>query len=171
MTVLALTDLAANGTSAVVLAQLACSAPKLRRIEATDVLLALIKNPACENDSNMPLLIWWGLEQGMTEYESAIYTLLTPRSQQRPLLTFLAERWAMRLTASDKPDLVKSLYVELSFARGNDADLTPVIEGIAKGLEAGYRDTFPDEITRELRKLRNADPGNQRLLRNPRPRQ
>src|SRR5262249_9480376 len=125
-------------------------------------LWSMMRLPECETDPHLQQLIWWGIETLITRDGEARIIPVSERGKKYPVVQFVAERWARRLAWSNVKELQDELCHALSL--GERYDLSFILEGIAKSLEAGDRDSFPTLTTEQLRELRKADPSNQRLL-------
>ena len=145
--------------SHVVLAQLACAAPRLTTRGIASLILEKMRySSKCAEDPHMPLLVWWGIEALITRDGRPDHIPVCKPGDEHPIERFVAEQWARRLTGSDNNALLHVLSLTV------DTDLTPVIEGIAKSLEAGNPASFTPLVMQRLRDMRAADPSDQRLL-------
>src|SRR6185437_6398676 len=158
-----LRQFAAHCEKPVFLAQLACTLHKFPERAARLTLYELMNNYACRSDPQMPLLIWWALERLMSREENGVIEPIAEQGTNFPIHRFVAERWAMRLVSSNGEGHRKSLSSALD--SNEEWDLTPVLEGIRKALEAGFRDgPWDDKTSFQLKKRWKADRTDARLL-------
>lgn len=145
-----------------VLAQLACSARKLDSRGGSLILGRMTYSPKCEADPLLALLIWWGFETHVSHDTRNHHIPVSERGIVRPVEQFVAERWAQRLALSKLSEHHDTLATVLQ--QSDRYDVSYVLEGIAKSLEASNGDSFPSQITTQLQALRKTAPTNQRLL-------
>jgi putative membrane-bound dehydrogenase-like protein len=135
--------------STVVLAQLACSARRTDPETSRYIVQQLLANPACGDDPQLPLLIWWAIESQLTRSGGAVTNSLKLRDEKtRPLGHFLAERLARRVMAGDfsnghlaAGELLASLPEESK----------PVaLRGVAEALKGRTLKVVPDDLAAPL---------------------
>jgi putative membrane-bound dehydrogenase-like protein len=157
-------QLAQVDTSAVVLAQIACTARSLGATQAAAVVLGVMTNPAAASDPVLPLLVWWAAESAITRNPSAGGYAGLPRDGGRvgPLQLQTAERVARRLMAGDHPDGPKVLAA--LFQAWEKAGPDPLLKGTAEALQGRTLAEVPEPLRGPLAALRAGRPGDDRLL-------
>ena len=149
--------------SPIVLAQLACTARRLPTRAGDSVLTGLVYNPTSEWDSKLTPLIWWGFETLMTRERTLSYYPAEPSGHYNSLVARdMAERFARRVVSSDFPERDDHLWSLLKDAA--KADPTPVLRGMAKGLETTPLSVVPGLLVKPFRDIRQSDPKNMLLV-------
>ncbi|HYV26719.1 MAG TPA: PVC-type heme-binding CxxCH protein [Candidatus Eisenbacteria bacterium] len=94
-------DLARTDPSPVVRNQLACTAKRLPNTDALPIIRELLGRYEDVNDPQIPLLIWWAIEnKAISDREQVVDLLVSSSDWQRPLVRqFIAERLARRFAA------------------------------------------------------------------------
>jgi putative membrane-bound dehydrogenase-like protein len=140
----------AKDTSPVVLAQLACSARRMVIEDAQPVIHSMLDNPVCEKDPQLPLLIWWVIEDHLTRTKGAGTGWITIGEKPNGLVLITAERYARRLMAGDfetGPVTVARLLSLLP-----EADKPVALRGLAKALDGRTLKTIPEPLYDPLEK-------------------
>jgi putative membrane-bound dehydrogenase-like protein len=154
---------AASDRSPVVLAQLACSARRMHVEDARSVVVRMMQNPACADDPQLSLLIWWVIEDHLTRSGGTEINWLTfPGERAAPLLLQMSERYARRMMAGDFENgpLVTSRVLGFLI----DSDKPAALRGIAKALEGRTMKLVPDALFDALGQYEAAHPDDPLIL-------
>jgi putative membrane-bound dehydrogenase-like protein len=96
--------LARQDPSPIVRRQLACTAKRLRASDALPIINELLRRDEDVNDMNIPLLVWWALEDKAISSQSAVLKMFASvETWRRPLAKqFIIERLTQRYAAEGK---------------------------------------------------------------------
>jgi putative membrane-bound dehydrogenase-like protein len=153
-------DLAANDPDSMVRSQLASSCRRWRAGDALLILDNLMARAEDVDDPQVPLLIWWALEQHARGDRAAVVDLFASSlRQKRPLVErHLLERLA-RLLALGGTEADFRACARLLDAAPGPAQVERLMSGIEKGLEGRRLDAVPQPLQGPLRALwRRSDP-------------
>ncbi|VTT97126.1 l-sorbosone dehydrogenase : Putative membrane-bound dehydrogenase OS=Singulisphaera acidiphila (strain ATCC BAA-1392 / DSM 18658 / VKM B-2454 / MOB10) GN=Sinac_6954 PE=4 SV=1: Cytochrom_C: ThuA [Gemmataceae bacterium] len=142
--------------SSIVLAQLACSAKRVRPHEAGMTAIQLLSNPVVRDDPALQLLCWWALESAITRGSDTWFERFELRSEIDPALDLITERIARRLSAGDVKGWDGQLLEVMQMR--SQRDPAPVLRGIVKGLEGGAMKAFPAKVMNTLRSIHKRQP-------------
>ena len=154
-------SLAGTETSPTVLAQLACSAKRLDHQFAVGIAKSLVNNPACAKDAQLPLLIWWAVEDAITDQPAVGLNFGLDSQSKNPLYLKTVANVARRLMAADVKDGPEFLAQMLTKW---GPDCSPVLDGMVAALEGGRLDQVPASLAAPLAKLRKDFPVDDRML-------
>jgi len=143
-------------SSAVVLAQLACSAKRVPGREAITTAVRVLSNPVVRDDPAIQLLCWWALESAISGGNLSWLQQRGLGTEPKPAFDAVVERIARRLTAGDVKDWDGQLRDLIEIRSGGDP--APVLRGIVKGLEGGAVKAFPAQLMKDLASLRTKRP-------------
>ncbi|HVL15981.1 MAG TPA: PVC-type heme-binding CxxCH protein, partial [Gemmata sp.] len=144
--------------SPVVLAQLACSARRFDPVTAYDFTSPLLENPVIEEDPQLPLLVWWLLEYANTVDKTDTARFPYPNGRSAQIQDFFNERTARRLMSPNIQRGLQRIPTLFELVKGANADVTPVLRGIATALQAHPLDTIPAGLRVPLSELLKAKP-------------
>ena len=139
-----LQGMAATEKSAMVLAQLACSAKRLPPTESAALASQMMDNPLTADDPQLPLLIWWALESANTRDKTD--TVRFPYNNNPKLRDFFAERVARRFLSGDIPRGAERRSTLFDLTQNSHA-YAPVLRGIATALQAHPLEAVPPPAT------------------------
>ena len=162
-----------NDRSPVVLAQLACSARRMEAADAYPVIRTLQRNPVAAHDPHLPLLIWWAIEEQISQQirkipkngqggtqpsinsQPAVREWVDPQAARDPaverLRQDLLEKLARRLSAPDVPaEWLASLW--------SGYPPQPLLRGMAQGLEGRSLPEVPPPWRAPLEQYRQQQP-------------
>ena len=137
-----------NEFSPVVLAQVACSARRIKSRHAPAVVNQLLQNTVCDDDPQLPLLIWWAIEEHLTRSRGSVFNWLNAHNPPPRLYHATTERFARRMTAVDMDHNLRGVAYTLQ--RAAPADKSAVLRGIAKGLEGRTLPAVPGALVEPL---------------------
>lgn len=161
-----LVALAESDSSPMVRRQLACTAKRLPGNEALPVLQELLGRDEDVDDPQIPLLLWWSVENFAVTHRAELVKLFTtPAVMQRPLnrkhlLERLARRYAAAGTADDFAACARLL--KASF---NDVDTATLLKGIELGVLGRRFDRLPTPLTEWFTEARNRNERDLNLVR------
>jgi putative membrane-bound dehydrogenase-like protein len=161
-----LVTLAQNETSPVVRNQLACSAKRLPGKDALPIVRALLQHHEDVNDPQIPLLLWWAIEdKAISDREQALGLLGTPAAWQTPLIRrFIVERLARRFMA-EGDDADHASCARLLAAAPGSAEIKLLITGMEKALEGRRLPRVPAALEKPLADLWSRQPEDLTLTR------
>jgi putative membrane-bound dehydrogenase-like protein len=142
--------MAASEKSAVVLAQLACSARRLPPAEAVALTSPIMDNPLTADDPHLPLLTWWALEYANTADKTD--TVRFPYSDSPKLRDFYSERVARRFLSGDIKRGAERCSTLFDLTQRSQA-YDPILRGIATALQANPLDAVPPPLRAHLDRL------------------
>ena len=148
---------AATEKSPVVLAQLACSARRMAIDDARTAVQGLTINSVCESDPQIPLLIWWVLEEHLTRTKGlGTGGWIVIEDMGSPLALRIYESYARRLMAGDFEYGTNSVA---NFIAGRPETFkAAALRGIAKALEGKSLKVIPDPLHQPLEQYWTAHP-------------
>ncbi len=158
ITTAALERMATTETSPVVLAQLACSARRFNPEFAFALTSAFLENRLCSEDPQLPLLVWWVMESANTRDRRDVVRFPYPFAPNQKLQDFFAERTARRLMSGDIPRGALRTPNLFPLTQSAQADITPVLRGIATALQAHPLDSPPASLLAPIEEVRRMRP-------------
>jgi putative heme-binding domain-containing protein len=144
---LKLAELAAGEPSPVVRSQLACSAQRLPANQALPMVFALVTHDVDADDPQIPLLLWWALEQHAESAAPILGAMKDPAIWNTKLMrAYLGERLARRWMAPGSATERQSCAALLALAPSTD-DRELVVQGMNAGLRGQHFESTPEELT------------------------
>jgi putative membrane-bound dehydrogenase-like protein len=155
-----LVALARAETSPVVRSQLACSSKRLAGKDALPIVRELLRHDEDVGDPNIPLLLWWAVEDKAVSDRDAVLGLLdSPEAWRRPLVErFFIERLGRRYMAEGTDADLETCARLLAAAPGQpEVDL--LVRGMEEALDGRRLSKVPGALTRQVAELsaRQAD--------------
>lgn len=144
-----LTEQASKETSPVVLAQIACTAKKLPPEQGYTLISAVLDNKLVNDDAQLPLLVWWAMEATNTRDKSDTVRFPYPSGSPPAMQDFFNERVARRLMAGDINGYAR-IPTLLQLTQAAQANLTPVLKGMATALQTKPLDAVPEGLKQPL---------------------
>lgn len=146
--------LAASEQDREVLAEIACSAKRIRGTDGLELAAALARRDDLANDPHLPLLVWWAFEATAPEHPNKLEHILSDPSfwraeiVKKTVLSNLVRRLA---TEGNRNSLVRSARLFQLAPDGPSRHL------LIRGLNAAFADRppgdFPPSLKTELDKL------------------
>jgi putative membrane-bound dehydrogenase-like protein len=161
-----LVALARTETSPVVRSQLACSSKRLPGPDCLPIVRQLLRHHEDVNDPQIPLLLWWAVEDKAVSDRDAVLGLLDSAAAWRePLIhQALIERLGRRYVDEGTDTGLQTCARLLAAAPGRD-EANLVVRGMEKALEGRRLSQIPSELERQLAELRRQEPNNLELTR------
>jgi putative membrane-bound dehydrogenase-like protein len=148
---------AADERSYSVVAQLACSARRFPPIEESEIVDALMTSPLLGDDPQLPLLVWWALEDG--NRRDTTDTVRFPYPSAHPKLAdFFNERVARRLLSGNITRGRERIATLFQLTASNGGDVNAVLRGVATALQAHPQDRVLSSLRAPLDGLRKNRP-------------
>ena len=150
----ALRDIAASENSHAVVAQIACSIRRLTPQQEYDIVSGLMANPLVSDDPQLPLLVWWALED--CNRRDTTDTVRFPYANEpiQKLAGFFNERVARRLMCGNVTRGRERIGTLFGLTTSANDDIAPVLRGIATALQAHPLDAIPPSLQAPLNQLR-----------------
>jgi putative membrane-bound dehydrogenase-like protein len=143
--------------SNVVVAQLACSARRFSPQQENEIVTGLIENPLLSDDPQLPLLVWWAMEDG--NRRDTTDTVRFPYPTAHPKLAdFFNERVARRLLSGNITRGRERIGTLFGLTRDFGGNVDAVLRGVATALQAHPLDTVPPALREPLNTLRKQRP-------------
>jgi putative membrane-bound dehydrogenase-like protein len=161
-----LVTLARGEPSPVVRSQLACSCKRLAAKDALPIVRELLRRKEDVSDPNIPLLLWWAIEdKAISDREQVLALLDTPAAWQEPLVSqFLLERIGRRyLAEGGDADLAACARLLATAPGPRETDL--LVQGMEKALEGRRLEKVPAALEKPLAELWAKQEGNPAVLR------
>jgi putative heme-binding domain-containing protein len=149
-----LARLAQTESSCVVRSQLACTCKRLPAGDALPIIRELLERREDVTDPQIPLLLWWALEDKAGSHRQEVLSLLKPKSAwQNPIFSqFLVERLGRRYMAAGTAADLEACAQLLGLAPSpGHAEL--VVRGMDKALEGRRVQHVPAALERSLAEL------------------
>jgi putative membrane-bound dehydrogenase-like protein len=161
-----LVSLARNEPSPVVRCQLACSAKRLPGPDCLPIVRELLRHSEDVNDSFIPLLEWWAIEDKAISDREMVLSLLEDREAwQLPLVQrFLLERLARRY-AAEGSEVGLQTCARLLAAAPSAAEEKLILAGLEQALQGRRLAKVPPELEAQLARLQKQQPKSMALLR------
>lgn len=151
-------QMARTESSSLVVAQLACSARRFTVRQEANLITALLRNPVLSDDPQMPLLVWWAMEDALTRDSTGTLEFFPPTTPNHQLAGFFSERLARRyLSGNFSPNSLR-LSRLLQRARQPGGELDAVLRGMSTALQAYPQETVPAALRQALDDLRKQRP-------------
>ncbi len=151
--------------SPVVLAQLACSARRMRLQDALAAVRELQANPLFEQDPQLPLLTWWAMETHISQQQTPaqwIEWLNLRNLFAHPARQGLAERWLKRLLADDLPG--GAAGVATLWERIPLGQRPALVATLARALEGQTLPRVPEPLQVHLERYRAEHPNDPAIV-------
>ncbi len=150
----AMIELAKSDESPAVRNQLACTAKRLPARQSLPLVSKLLKRTEDRSDPQIPLLLWWAIEDKAASDHDAVLNLFASSDfWQLPLVKEqLVERLARRYAAVGGEDDFSACARLLALAPAA-GDALLVVRGMEKGLAGRKLDKFPESLERPLADL------------------
>jgi putative membrane-bound dehydrogenase-like protein len=145
-----LEEMARSETSPAVVAQIACTAKRLPPEQCYELVASLVDNRLVNDDPQLPLLIWWAMEDCNTRDKTDTIRFPYPVALSPPMQDFFNERVARRLMSGDIPRGTERINSLFELARSANASLVPVLKGIATALQSKPLDSPPAGLKMQL---------------------
>jgi putative membrane-bound dehydrogenase-like protein len=153
----------ATETSHAVVAQVACTARRFGPRQESAIVAGLIENPILSDDPQLPLLVWWALED--CNRRDVTDTVRFPYPSENPKLAdFFNERVARRLLSGNISRGTTRIATLFELTRGNGGDINAVLRGIAAALQAHPQDAVLPALRAPLDELRKQRPNDLLVL-------
>jgi putative membrane-bound dehydrogenase-like protein len=156
--------LAYDDPSVVVRSQLASTAKRLPASQTIPIVAGLIRHDADLTDVQMPLLIWWAVEdKAISDPALALRLVESQEAWRLPLMNkFLIERLSRRFFAEGS----NAGYVASArlFELASEADVDLVISGILEALSGRKLERVPAPLEKAVSDLLNAKSSKPRIL-------
>ena len=138
-------------SSIVVRCQLACTAKRLPASAALPILEQSLRRDEDAEDVQMPLLIWWGIEDKAISDTSLVMQILESADLwQRPLMNrFIIERLARRFMAEGTNASFAACAALLERA-GREQAVEPVMSGMLQALSGKVVDAIPERLLKAV---------------------
>jgi len=160
-----LVKLAYDDQSVAVRCQLASTAKRLPASQTIPIVAGLVRHDADLNDVQMPLLIWWAIEdKAITDSALVLQLVGSQEAWRLPLMNrFLIERLARRFFAegSNAGYAASARLIELA---GAEADVDLVISGILQALSGRKLERVPAALEKLVSRLLAAKSGKPRIV-------
>ncbi|RPH45470.1 MAG: hypothetical protein EHM91_07640, partial [Planctomycetota bacterium] len=158
----ALVALAKTEPSPYVRAQMACTAKRLPAADAFPIVRELLQRADDANDLQIPLLLWWAIEdKALSDRDLVLGLLDTPESWKAPITRkTIVERMARRYAVEGDYAACAKLIAD---APGKDfQDL--LVVGLDKAFEGRRLETMPAPLAAPVAALLKAEPAGATLL-------
>jgi putative membrane-bound dehydrogenase-like protein len=158
----ALVSLAKTEPSPFVRSQMACTAKRLPAGDAFPIVRELLKRSDDENDLQIPLLLWWAIEdKALSDRDLVLGLLDAPESWKAPITRkTIVERIARRYATEGDYAACAKLLAD---APGKEFQNLLVL-GMDKALEGRRLDKFPDALAAPVASMLKAEPSSTTLL-------
>ncbi len=150
----AFVGIAASEKSHAVVAQLACTARRFTPLQEEQLVSALLENPLVSDDSQLPLLVWWAMED--SNRRDTTDTVRFPYPPDKKLEAFFNERTARRLMSDNVTRGRERIGTLFGFVRNGDP--VPVLRGVSTALQAHPLDAVPPALRGPLAELLKKNP-------------
>jgi putative membrane-bound dehydrogenase-like protein len=148
-----LEEMARNEKSPPVVAQLACTAKRMPAEQCHELVQALVENHLLDEDAQLPMLVWWAMEDCNTRDRTDTVRFPYPGGLSPKTQDFFNERVARRLMSGDVQRGYERIPTLFELTRGANASLTPVLKGVATALQTKPLDAVPAGLVRPLEQL------------------
>jgi putative heme-binding domain-containing protein len=157
--------LARQDASVVVRSQLACTAKRLPAGEAMPIVEQLLGHDEDAGDVQMPLLIWWAIEDKAISDTDRVLQMVQPGDLwHRPLMTrFIIERLARRFLSEGTNASAAACAILLQHAQREKA-VDVVLSGMLQALSGQKRDHVPESLEQAMRETVRLESANPRAI-------
>jgi putative heme-binding domain-containing protein len=144
-------ELAARDSSVVVRCQLACTAKRLPASQTMPIVEQLLRHDEDADDVQMPLLIWWAIEDKAISDSDRVLALFRQGDLwHRPLMArFLIERLARRFLSEGTNRSAAACATLVERAR-QERTLNPALSGMLAALSGRKLDRVPGPLERQV---------------------
>lgn len=158
-----LVSLAYRDPSVVVRCQLACTAKRLPASETMPIVEQLLAHDEDADDVQMPLLIWWAIEdKAISDTERVLRMVQSGDLWRRPLMTrFIIERLARRFLSERTNGSAAACATLLRLAQEKKT-VNLVLTGMLEALAGQQRDRVPERLEGAVGSLLISEPKNPR---------
>ncbi|AWM39566.1 Trehalose utilization [Gemmata obscuriglobus] len=153
-----LANVARTEKSHAVVAQIACSARRFAPQQEAAVIAAVMDNPILGDDPQLPLLVWWGLEDSNRRDTTDTVRFPYPVGLSPPLRAFFNERVARRFMSGNITRGTERIGALFNLVTDYGDDIEPVLRGVATALQAKPLDAVPPALRQPLAELRKQRP-------------
>ncbi len=160
----AFVGIAASEKSYAVVSQLACSARRFNPRQEYDIVSALMDNALVADDPQLPLLVWWALEDCNRRDVTDTIRFPYPAPPLEKLQDFFNERVARRLMSGNIPRGRERIGTLFELTTSAKADVAPVLRGISTALQAHPADEVLPALRFPLAELRKQKPNDLLVL-------
>jgi putative membrane-bound dehydrogenase-like protein len=149
--------IAAAERSPAVVAQLACTARRFTPQQEIEIVNALLENPLLGDDPQLPLLVWWGMEDANRRDNTDTVRFQYPTSQPK-LADFFNERVARRLMSGNIQRGTERVGTIFELVKNFGGDPKAALRGVAIALQAHPQDSVLPSLRAPLGELLQANP-------------
>jgi putative membrane-bound dehydrogenase-like protein len=158
----ALIDLATVEPSPVVRNQLACTAKRMPYMAGLPIVRALLKRSEDLDDPQIPMLLWWAIEDKVTTYRDTVLSLFDKAEDWKAPITekFIVERIGRRY-------MVEGDYAACARLLNNapsSAFQLLLVKGMDKALEGRRLERVPEALAKPLAGMLKEEPEQLALL-------
>jgi len=141
-------------TSPVVRSQMACTAKRLPGRQAIPLVCALLQHADDVNDPQIPLLLWWAIEdKTISDRERVLGLLAKPEDWRNPLVRrFMVERISRRYMVEGNNEDLATCGRLLTMAP-KSAERVLVVRGMEEALTGKPMKQVPDFLARQVAAL------------------
>jgi putative heme-binding domain-containing protein len=160
-----LVELAGAEPSSVVRSQLACTAKRLPAPIGLPIVEQLVKHDEDADDPNIPLLLWWSVEDKAISDTALVLQLVEgAETWQRPIVRqFLIARLARRFAAEGTPAGFAACAQLLRYAP-DEGGVDLVVQGFVQALSGRCLQSVPADLASSLELLLQRRPSDPRVL-------
>jgi putative membrane-bound dehydrogenase-like protein len=161
-----LVGLARTETSWVVRSQLACTCKRLPGKDCLQIVKVLLERTEDTRDPNIPLLLWWAIEDKAASDRTEVLRLLEcPGAWKNRLIReTIVERLSRRYMAAGTDMDLEACAELLSLAPGA-AESSLVLQGMEKALAGRFLKSIPARLRDQLALVQRSHPDDLTLLR------
>jgi putative membrane-bound dehydrogenase-like protein len=161
-----LVKVARTDTSSTVRSQLACTCKRLPGKDGLPIVRELLRRNEDVNDSFIPMLLWWAIEdKAVSDRELVLGLLDSPEAWRVPLVKkFILERLSRRYLADASDANLATCAKLLAMAPGTEESLL-LVSGMEKALEGRYLKQPPAPLASHLAELWKTQNANPTLIR------
>jgi putative membrane-bound dehydrogenase-like protein len=161
-----LVQLAERDKSLAVRSQLACTAKRLRAVDALPIIEKLIRHTEDANDPHIPLLVWWAIEDKAISDPSRVLALFADgQTWLLPMVhRTLVERLARRYMAEESNAGYQAAARLMSQAP-RDEDLLRLVAAVEQDLQGPAFDEVPAPLVSVIERLRRRAGSDPTVLR------
>ncbi len=156
--------IAATEKSFAVVAQIACTARRFNPQQEYDLASSLMDNATVSDDSQLPLLLWWALEDCNRRDVTGTVRFPYPAPPNEKLQDFFNERVARRLMSGNITRGRERIGTLFELTTSAKADVAPVLRGISTALQAHPVEAVLPALRFPLAELRKHKPNDLLVL-------
>ncbi|QJW93494.1 PVC-type heme-binding CxxCH protein [Frigoriglobus tundricola] len=154
----AFSRIAASEKNPVVVAQVACSARRFTPEQEHDLATSLMNNAVVSADPQLPLLVWWALEDCNRRDTTDTVRFPYPGPPNRRLADFFNERVARRFMSGNVTRGTQRIGTLFQMIPGANDDIRPALRGVATALQAYPQDSVPPALRAPLANMLKQNP-------------